>query len=54
LIATKQRDISISNTGITITYQDSLGATGSDIILPAPFFDNDSKYQIADISVSSG
>lgn len=54
LIATKQRDISISNTGIVIIYQDSLGATGSDIILPAPFFDNDSKYQISDISVSSG
>ena len=54
LIATKQRDISISNTGITIAYMDSLGSTWSDVILPAPFFDNDSKYQITDISVSSG
>lgn len=54
LIATKQRDISISNTGIVITYLDNLGTSGSEIILPAPFFDNDLNYKIDDISVSSG
>lgn len=54
LVAIKQRDISISNAGISITYTDSHDATGSDNILPAPFFDNDSNYKIVDISVSSG
>ena len=52
LIATDRRIISISKSGIASTYGSTTN-TGIESTLIWPFFDNDSRYQISDISVSS-
>ncbi len=52
LIATDRRVISISTSGISTTYS-SITNTGTESTLIWPFFDNDSRYKISDISVSS-
>lgn len=53
MVVAKQREIFVSNTGIIVGYQLTSG-TGIESSLPSPFFDNDSRYQITDISISSG
>jgi prepilin-type N-terminal cleavage/methylation domain-containing protein len=54
MVVTKQREVSVSNTGITVVYQYWVSGTGIESSVVSPFFDNDSKYQITDISISSG
>lgn len=54
LIIADERTITLSATGITTSYAYGSSYTGVESRLSAPFFDNDPKYAISDISVSSG
>lgn len=51
-MATDSRIISISNGKIDTLYNSSTHS-GTEASLPWPFYDNDARYQISDISVSS-
>ncbi len=54
LIIADERSVIVSATGITTSYAYGSAYTGVESRLSVPFFDNDPKYQISDISVSSG
>ena len=54
LVLTTERTISLSATGVTTSYTYGSAYTGVESRLSVPFFDNDPKYAISDISVSSG
>ncbi len=54
LVVASQRDITISSTGLVVWYQYGNSNSGIELSFLNPFFDSDSRYQIIDISVSSG
>lgn len=54
MVVTTQRAITITNTGIITSYTYNTTSTGTEVSLVVPFFDNDLKYAITEIAVSSG
>ncbi len=54
LIIADERTVTISATGITTSYAYGSAYSGVESRLSTPFFDNDAKYSISDISISSG
>ncbi len=54
LVVALQRDIVVTPTSIVTNYKYAGNNSGVESSLAVPFFDSDSRYQITDISVSSG
>jgi prepilin-type N-terminal cleavage/methylation domain-containing protein len=54
LVVALQRDIVVTPTSLVTNYKYAGNNSGTESSLVVPFFDDDSRYQITDISVSSG